>query len=80
MAKLQTYFYAVLLGATMLLVVYLLMFLALRYLRLWWVMGEGRVTFAVLLSIVLGIGFFFTVSVVGVTISIVEGTHAILPT
>jgi hypothetical protein len=80
MAKLQTYFYAVLLGAAMLTAVYIFLFYTLRYLVLWLRAGGGRVTFLVLLTMVLGIGFFFTVTVVGVTISIVEGMHAILPT
>ncbi|MBO0728905.1 MAG: hypothetical protein J2P57_06570 [Acidimicrobiaceae bacterium] len=80
MAKLQTYFYSVLLGAAMLTVAYVFMFYALRYTRRAWQAGEDRVTLLVVLGVVMGIGGFFTIAVVGVTISIVLGTHAILPT
>jgi hypothetical protein len=80
MAKLQTYFYTVILGVAMLTVAYVIIFAAFRYLFMWWRAGEGRVTFFVLLAIFIGVGVFFTAAVIGVTISIVEGTHAILPT
>lgn len=80
MAKLQTYFYAVLLGAAMLTAAYLFVLYALGYLRQAWRSDTDRVTLLVVLGVVVGIAAFFTIAIVGVTISIVIGTHAILPT